>query len=109
MDDILLKRNKGLLILQWNVNKWTRNIESKLNYIVLSKKPDIICIQEGEINYLEPNFNRYVRGYESYVMNDGYGKIITLVSEDLIHDIKINCDVIINRLEINTLKKNVII
>ena len=86
LNDNLFNRKNGLLICSWNINGFTFNIETKLNYIIHTKKLDIITVQEGSKVYQDPNYIFHIKNYKSYAMQNGYGKVITLVRNGIYHE-----------------------
>ena len=107
-DDIILNRKNGLLICQWNVNNITNKIETLLNYIIITKNPDIFLLQEINKLYNIIDFNFSIKGYNTFTMNANYGNVIILARDSLnvrSLDIDRNCNFEIEK-NINELDNN---
>ena len=83
LDEVLLNKKGGLLIAQWNVNGFSQNIRMKLHYVITTKSPDIVLLQEGHIQYQTKDFTINIDNYITYTQNNGYGKVITLIRRSI--------------------------
>ena len=85
INDILFHRTGGLVILQWNINNYSYNVKIKLHYIIATKKPVVLLIQEANIHYQDCSFTFNIDGYITYSQTNGHGKVLTLVKMNLSH------------------------
>ena len=82
-------RGKKLLIVSWNINGWSARVRAALHVIIHKQHPDIICLQEGYVQYAESrrakSMNRcIIKGYTAY--SSEFGKAVTLVRNGVQHE-----------------------
>eukprot|EP01083_Nonionella_stella_P066045 173637_1 len=84
-----------LLIMQWNCNGYSKYKDKLIDFLIIKHAPHVIILQEAHIQY-QPNHEDYEikkEGYKHYVMDSGYGKVVTLVQNHIKHrQIKIDLD-----------------
>ena len=70
LDELIYKRENGLLICQWNINNITSRVETILNYIVCTKNPDIFIPLRSTNEVYSQGFVREVTHSSIYPLEE---------------------------------------